>query len=212
MRPIFDEKQLKHSFNLIAVKKLSALREEVLNVKLAELLSRSGILSVPESIIRTGKKRRLPDVLIANYWGVRVILEGRTNDRANIKNTLESDCLKRIEEGLASLVIGVLYPVELKTTSWETLEQAFLSTIFSIKVFSEVEQGDWADSNLEGLAALLRRAYESLVKEDVVNAAVEELQESIEIATRDLAMSPGTAERLREILILPKGEESEQDI
>lgn len=194
------------------MKRLSALREEVLNVKLAELLSRSGILSVPESIIRMGNKRRLPDVLIANYWGVRVILEGRTNDKANIKATLESDCLKRIEEGLASLVIGVLYPVELKTTAWEALEQAFLSTIFSIKVFSEVEQGDWATSNLEGLAALLRRAYESLVREDVVNAAVEELGESIEIATRDLAMSPGTAERLREILIIPKGEESEQDV
>lgn len=94
---------------------------------------------------------------------------------------------------------------------WANLEQIFLATAFSIKVFSETEQGDWTSSNLDSLSAVLRRSYESLVQEDVVNAAVDELRESIETATGDLALSPGTADRLREILILPKRQEPEQD-
>ena len=94
---------------------------------------------------------------------------------------------------------------------WANLEQIFLATAFSIKVFSETEQGDWTSSNLDSLSAVLRRSYESLVQEDVVNAAVDELRESIETATCDLALSPGTADRLREILILPKRQEPEQD-
>jgi len=180
-------------------------------VKLAELLSRSGLLSVPESIISAGSKRRLPDVLIANFWGVRVVIEGKIDDSANIKAALEKACIKRIEEGIASIVIGVLYPPELRTVDWANIEQIFLATAFSIKVFSETEQGDWTSSTLDSLSAVLRRSYESLVQEDVVNAAVDELKESIETATSDLALSPGTAERLREILILPKRQEPKQD-
>jgi len=187
------------------------LREEVLNVKLAELLSRSGLLSVPESILTEEARRRLPDVLIGNYWGVRVVLEGRTDNRANVKTTLETDCIRRIEEGIASIVIGILYPPELRNSDWANLDQIFLSTTFQIKVFSEAEQGDWINSNLDGLSATLRRAYESLVQEDVVNLAVEELQQSIETASRELAMSPGTERRLRELLVLPQRQGEETD-
>ncbi len=186
---------------------MSASREEVLNVKLAELLSQRGILSVPELIMKIGKQRRLPDVLIANYWGVRVILEGKTNDKAGIKATLERDCEKRLEEGLASIVIGVLYPPNFRTTPFNELGEVFTSNNFSIKIFSEAQQGDWDEANIDELSAVLRRAYESLVKEDVVNTAVQELQESIEAVTKDLSLCPGTAARLREILILPRGEE-----
>jgi hypothetical protein len=53
------------------------LREEVLNVKLAELLSRTGLISVPESIVHEGTGKRLPDVTVADYWGVKVVIEGK---------------------------------------------------------------------------------------------------------------------------------------
>lgn len=183
----------------------------MLNVKLAELLCRSGLLSVPESILAEEAGRRLPDVLIANYWGVRVVLEGKVDDRANVKTTLEADCVRRIEEGIASIVIGILYPSQLRTSGWANLEQALLTTNLRIKVFSEAEQGDWAESNLDGLSAVLRRAYESLVQEDVVNSAVDELGQSIETASRQLSMSPGTEGRLRELLVLPRRQEDEQN-
>jgi len=187
------------------------LREEVLNIKLAELLSRSGLLSVPESIISESAGRRLPDIIIGDYWGIRVVLEGRVADQANVERTLERDCLRRIEEGIATIAIGIVYPPELRYSAWATLEQTLRTITFRIKVFSEAERGEWIDSNLDGLSAVLRRAYESLVHEDAVNAAVEELRQSIEDASRQFSGSPGTAERLRNLLVIPRKQEVDEN-
>jgi len=188
-----------------------SLREEVLNVKLAELLSRSGLLSVPESILSERAGRRMPDIIVGNYWGVRVVLEGRPGDQRSARKRLERDCRRRIEEGIAAIAIGVIYPPELKHSQWVELEQKFRQATFRIKVFSEVGEGEWVDSDLDGLSAILRRAYESLVNEDVVSASVEELRQSIEMASKLLSGSPGTGERLRNLLILPSDQEVSQD-
>ena len=195
----------------MSFRRSQGLREEVLNVKLAELLSRSGLLSVPESILSEDARRRLPDVIIGDYWGVRVVLEGRIADRPNVQVTLENDCLRRIEEGIAAIAIAVRYPRELRYSDWATLERKLRTVTFRIKVFSEVGAGEWIDSNLEGLSAVLRRAYESLVHEDIVNASVEELRQSIEVASRQLAGSPGTAGRLRNLLVVPRRQEVDQN-
>jgi len=195
----------------VSFRRSQGLREEVLNVKLAELLSRSGLLSVPESILSEDARRRLPDVIIGDYWGVRVVLEGRIADRPNVQVTLENDCLRRIEEGIAAIAIAVRYPRELRYSDWATLERKLRTVTFRIKVFSEVGAGEWIDSNLEGLSAVLRRAYESLVHEDIVNASVEELRQSIEVASRQLAGSPGTAGRLRNLLVVPRRQEVDQN-
>jgi hypothetical protein len=197
--------------SMSGVDKNPGLREEVLNIKLAELLSQSGLLSVPESIISNGTRRRLPDIVVGDYWGVRVVLEGRIADRANVERTLERDCLKRIEEGIAAIAIGIVYPPELRYSTWATLEQTLRTITFRIKVFSEAEKGEWIDSDLEDLSAVLRRAYESLVHEDAVDAAVEELRQSIEVASRQLSGSPGTAERLRNLLVIPRKQEVEEN-
>jgi hypothetical protein len=184
-------------------------REEVLNVKLAELLSRSGMLSVPESILAHEKGRRLPDITVGDYWGVRVVLEGRIEERPNVRDTLERDCIKRLEEGIAAIVIGILYPPELRNADWAALEQKLQSARLRIRVFIEAGSGDWVESNAEGLSAVLRRAYESLVREDVVNVAVEELRNGIETASQALAHFPGVAQRLRGILVLPHDRETD---
>ena len=50
---------------------------------------------------------------------------------------------------------------------------------------------------------MLRICYESLVNEDVVNTTVEELKQSIEMASIDLSSSAGTDGRLKQLLVLP---------
>lgn len=196
--------------SVVSGDKNPGLREEVLNVKLAELLSRSGLLSVPESIVSVGTGRRMPDIAIGDYWGVRVVLEGRIADRANVERTLEQDCLRRIEEGIAAIAIGIIYPSELRHSAWATLEQTLQKVAFRIKIFSEAETGQWTNSDLDGLSEVLRRAYESLVHENAVDAAVEELRQSIEVASRQLSGSPGTAERLRSLLVVPRKREVDE--
>jgi hypothetical protein len=185
-------------------------REEVLNVKLAEILSLTGLLSIPESIVKEGEGKRLPDVTMGDYWGVRVVIEGKIADKVNARELLEKDCLRRIEEGIAALAVGIVYPSALRHANWVSLEQDLQRATFQVKVYSEGGGNEWIETNIEGLSATLRRAYESLVKEDVVNAAVDELRQGIEAAAVALSSSQGTAERLKGLLMQPTRQETEE--
>lgn len=179
-------------------------REEVLNVKLAELLSKQKIVSVPETILAASEGRRLPDVIIADYGGVRVVLEGKVADTPNAEALLEKQCRERIEEAIGSIAIAVLYPSEVRSTPWQNLDSALSSAHYRIKVFTATSEGGWSDATLGDLSDILRRAYESLVAEDVVNRAVDMLGNSIEIAADALSRFKGTEGRFREILVVPK--------
>src|SRR5207244_1533819 len=76
------------------------VREEVLNVILADLLSKRGLLSIPESIRKSVTGKKLPDVTIADLWGVRILLEGRVGETDAVRDGLFKDAKKRVDEGL----------------------------------------------------------------------------------------------------------------
>src|SRR5690606_20365405 len=80
-------------------------REEVINVKLADLLGSYGLVADPETVVRGG----LPDVLI-NMGGIKVILEGRFGGRAS----LIRDAKARIEDGLADISMALFYSDNLR--------------------------------------------------------------------------------------------------
>lgn len=184
--------------------KPTSIREEVLNVKLAELLSQRGIISVPESIIKLGTKKRLPDIMIGDYYGLRVVLEGKIASESSVRNRLEADCNRRIEEGIASMAVGIIYPASLRHSTWPTIEKELSKCELELKVFSEAGDTDWVTSNIEGLSAILRRVYDQLVREDVVNSAVDKLRECIEFSSMNFSSSLGLGERLHTLLVLPK--------
>jgi hypothetical protein len=185
----------------------TAFREEVLNVKLAELLSRRQIVSIPETLVTTPEGRRLPDVIIGEYWGVRVVIEGKVGEHSGIQENLEGICRRRIEEGIGAISIGVIYPPEIRTTKWRDLDETLANARLRIRVFTATRDSEWAESDLDGLSEILRRAYENLVAEDVVDKAVALLGNTIESTAQALAAYRGTEGRLREILIVPKSPE-----
>jgi hypothetical protein len=58
------------------------VREEVLNVVLAEHLEHRGLVSIPETIRRSvnkSKDKQLPDITIFDLLGIRMVIEGRFN-------------------------------------------------------------------------------------------------------------------------------------
>lgn len=187
----------------------AAFREEVLNVKLAELLSKRQIVSIPETLVTASEGRRLPDVIIGEYWGVRVVLEGKVGDRSGVEENLERICRKRIEEGIGAISIGVIYPAEMRSGRWLSLDEALTSARLKIRVFTATRDSDWTESDLDGLSDVLRRAYENLVTEDAVDKAVVMLANTIESTAQALAAYRGTEGRLREILIVPKSPETQ---
>jgi len=176
-------------------------REEVFNVFLAILLSDRGIVSVPENIRRiTPRTRRIPDITITEFWGIKIIIEGRINDSAGIENSLLNDARRRIEEGLSPICIAVLYPPDIRHVGWDLIKDTLATSDLRVKVLTDSVEEEWYETNVDGLAAVLRRAYEILVKDDVVSKTVELLKESIENATENFSGSPATPERFRSIL------------
>jgi len=176
------------------------VREEVLNVLLAEHLQDRGLLSVPEAIIRAarGRQRRLPDVTIADLWGLRVTIEGRFDE--SVVDLARS----RVEEGISPICLAVCYPADLRgADSMPTLKRRLGRARLQVRVISERDDGDWADATVDDLAEILRRSYELLVGEDVVSSAVEQLTHAIDFATGIITVSPASPARIRDLLGIP---------
>ena len=182
------------------------IREEVLNVLLAELLQERGLWSVPESIRRAGlERRRLPDITLADLWGARIIIEGRILENQEDRESLLRDARKRVEEGLSPICLAVLYPAPLRgTRTLPALRRQLEHARLEVLVISESHEGTWTESNVDGLVEVVRRGYELLVSEDVVTGAVGDLQAAIDQAAETLVAGAGRTERLADLLGIPE--------
>jgi hypothetical protein len=190
-------------------------REEVLNVVLGDLLNKRGSLNVPEQIIRsvTDSKpsKRLPDIVIADFWGVRIVIEGRTLI-GDAEDSLSKDARKRVEEGIAQICIAVLYPSNVREApTMEDLSNRLSKALLRVRVFSEASDGEWTDSDVDGLGAILRRSYDELVREDVVAAVVSDLDAGIDVVSGGLLESRVNSDRLRKILGIRETERAKED-
>lgn len=185
------------------------VREEVLNVTLAGLLKKRGLLSVPESILNSvsasSPGRKIPDIVLADLWGVRIVIEGRSNTSGSTSSTLFRDARKRVETGLSPICLAVLYPKDLRDVDVHTdLERSLEDATLRVRVISEGSDGQWNETSVDGLTDILRRSYELLVSEDVVAKSVTGLEVAIESATEIIAAVPATPQRLRTLLGVPE--------
>jgi hypothetical protein len=187
----------------------SGFREEVVNVKLAELLENRDIVSLPETVVSDiAEGRRLPDIMTAHFWGVRTVIEGRIGQTDGVKNSLEDDCMQRIEEGIAPLSIAVAYPSGVNSaSSLGEIGDNLITADLELNVLTESGSQGWQQGDVNELANLLRRAYEELVGEDVVETSVDALDGAIDGFVDNLSSTEnlkGTENRLREVVIVPQ--------
>jgi len=192
-------------------------REEVLNVALAELLEQRGMLSVPETIRKSiaRKTRDLPDILVGDLFGVRIVIEGRFDSGKPSRDSLLKDSRERVENGISPVCLAVLYPPELRSAdSLPKLRRSIEKATLGIRVISENSDGDWADGTVDDIADTLRRSYELLVTEDVVVSSVAEIEDAIEAASEVFVHTPAFTERFRKALGIPAevdGEDAEDE-
>jgi hypothetical protein len=183
------------------------VREEVLNVLLAELLERRGLWSVPESIRRSagGEQRRLPDVTLADLSGVRVILEGKFYDSEAERGKVFKAARRRVEEGLCPISLAVLYPSALRDVrTLSALRRALEAATLEIRVVSEGDNGAWSDANIGTVVEIVGRGRELLARADVVAQAVADLEGALDGAAAVIGAGRGTAERLADLLGIPE--------
>lgn len=188
------------------------IRQEVLNVLIAQLLQERGIVAVPESIIPdvSGRSRDMPDVLV-DFEGLRLAIEGEfAAPRAMAK--ARSSALSRVTEGIAHVGVALIYPADLKSlpTDISILRNRLAKAELRFAIVTEVEADQlmlpyeeatagepvpFDVGTVESLAAAMRRCYEYLVKDTVLQRAAEMLDSGIEIFVRSLSRQPATTDR-----------------
>ena len=181
-------------------------REEVVNVALAQLLEQRGMLSVPETIRKSIARRTrvLPDIVVADLLGIRMVIEGRFNSGHNSRESLLRDSRERVEQGISPVCLAVLYPPEQRSAeSLPKLRRNLEMATLEIRVISENSDGNWMEGTVDDIAEALRRSYELLVSEDVVVASVGEIASAIETASALFARTTTLNNRFRKVLGIP---------
>jgi hypothetical protein len=175
-------------------------REEVLNVILAEVLDEQGIVSTPEQIIKHSKTaKKMPDVIVL-YQGLRTVIEGKVDDAPSAKEAVLKNARDRVDQGIAHIGVSVVYPSELRSVDFHSLKDTLKETKLQISTYSEAGTEGWTIGDPGYLGAMLRRTFEALVDDDVLNQAIEVLEQGIEIFAKASTAKPGTANRLAKAL------------
>ncbi len=180
----------------------SGYREEVFNVLLALLLHDRGIVTAPEQSFKKAlhEKRHVPDVLVT-FRGLRTAIEGKVADKATAEEKALAQAQERVNNGVAHIGIALLYPPSIRSiTDFDELQKMLATTTYKVATFNEVGSTGWTEGNIDYLTDILRRAYEQLVKEDIVNKAVEELDTGINEFARLSYNTPAKLKRAAEIL------------
>jgi len=164
-------------------------REEVINVKLAELLREYGLRADPETI----KRGALPDVIIS-IEGIKVNLEGRFIDSPQAVNLIEK-VKERIKENIADLGVAVYYLKNLREAAdldklKEKLRTTNLRTYIIYYTASGLKESSIGKINVRGLVEAIQNVFHVIVRNDIIREKVKEVGETIEKAV-DLAAEEG---------------------
>jgi hypothetical protein len=155
-----------------------ALRQEVFNVVLAQLLAERGVISSPENML-SGAKRTMPDVIV-NFNGLRAAIEAEVNDQPDAKEKARASALRRVTEGIAHVGIAVVYPADIRNTQFDLLKQKLSSSVLEFSVLFESGEIGYISGKIRQLEETLRRAFQDIVREDVVAEAVEIIDQAID--------------------------------
>jgi len=197
-----------------------SIREENLNVILAELLAERGLKALGEVVLRRGRRPE-PDVLI-DLNGVRIVIEGK---KPGMWDALVEQCKDRLDNNICDLCvmveyadvrIGKLMPNQLD------IKEALLKGKFNVGFLSYVDRvgldkwigvspktEKYTDIGFNELLTYLMSAYSKVIKEDVIGPVIRRMNEVLDEFARKVSTAINV-ERLREVLEL-KELESESD-
>ncbi len=176
-------------------------RQEVFNVLLAQILQEQGIISAPEDVLRISpdSTRKMPDVLV-DYNGLRTAIEGEVDDQQDYSKRAIKSAQKRVELGIAHVGIAIIYPSTLRKHEFDRLKKELKACELRIAVITENGSTSYSQGTIQQLGESLRRAFDELIKEDVVLKAVSTLESGIEQFAGIIVKQSGTSARLAEIL------------
>ncbi len=184
-------------------------REEVVNTQLAILISKLGVTADAETIHVHGKHR--PDVLF-QMFGLRVVIEGKFDDHSSAEKVVFDDALRRVTSGIAHIACAVIYPKPLRSAPTTKILATFGKVSLRYRIVTETHETDWYTGSPADIMNALRRAQETLTKDDIVDQAAKALSLQLETVSGLWVGQTGACDRLSNILGInpPKGESPEK--
>lgn len=178
------------------------LRQEVVNVLLAQALADQGLAAVPEQVIRAAEEGRthLPDVIV-DFRGLRLAIEGEFAHVQDAEHRAIEKALQRVERGIAHIGVAAIYPSELADILFEEGRTRLAAAQIRFAVLTELpDVPSLTDGGLDDLAEGLHHAYEQLSKDEALHRALQLLQGGVERFVSSLREKGGITGRLAEAL------------
>ncbi len=147
-------------------------QEEILNGRLAELLTAQDVPAKPE---RRERGKRMD--VVTDVDGLRVVLEAETGFRRKKQAIKDADA--RLKQGLTTIVFALCYPDGVTTDS---LADATLT--WTLRTKAGVPAASWAEGGVPQLAHAVRQAPNSLADAD---KAAQILSDALDAAAQRLS-------------------------
>lgn len=194
-----------------------SLREENLNVMLAELLSERGLKALGEVILRKRGGRPEPDVLI-ELNGVRIVIEGK---KLGMWDALVVQCQERLDNNVCDLCVMVEYAdikVKKLLPDQSDIKDSLLKGRFNIGFLSYIDRAgldrwmavapkpeQYKDVGFDDLLTYLMSAYSRVVREDIIAPVIKRMNEVLGEFAGKLSTTIDL-ERLKKVLELEETE------
>ena len=197
------------------------VREEALNVLLAELLAERGLKALGEVLLKKGR----PDVLL-DVNGVRIIIEAKKPGK---RDELRRNCVARLDKGMCDICVMVEYTT-LNITSisptMSDLKEALLKGKYNVGFMTyihriglekwvkdfkpKVKSEFYISIDFQEFVTYLMSVYEYTVEEDIVTPVVEKLKYVVDGFSRAVLSYGLDINRLKEVLELREKVEKEE--
>jgi hypothetical protein len=154
---------------------MARFREEVLNVKLAELLKERGLKADPEVI-----QGKLPDVRVV-IGGLILILEGKSSSKTNLMKQAKD----RVNSGLANISIAIEYPPGLnEADDIDILKANLANSRYDGKIFYWSSEGiselPLNQINIDEMVESINHIYSLYIKNHLLSDKVQEIGNKID--------------------------------
>lgn len=189
------------------------VRQEVVNVLLAQLLEERGLIAAPEQILRAPlSEARLPDVLV-DFQGLRLAIEAEFESTPKAHAAAYLKARERVEEGIAHLGAAVVYPEKLRDADFGRLKRDLSKAVLSFCIVSEVditeaqlklfdlEQApEFHKGKLDDFADSLGHSYEQLVEDRTLEQVIARIEAAIEKFLWALNIQPAAVDRMAQAI------------
>jgi len=196
------------------------VREEALNVLLAELLAEKGLKALGEVVLKKG----YPDVLL-DVNGVRIIIEAK---KVGKKDELRRNCEARLDNGMCDICVMVEYAelnVKSISPTVSDLKEALLKGKYNVGFMTYIDRiglekwltdfkprmksDFYANIDFQEFVTYLMSVYEYTVEEDIVTPVVEKLRLVMDDFSRAVLSYGVDIKRLKDSLELREKEKEE---